>query len=52
MCAQVTFADVSYDDMGTRIRRYFGIGGFKNVTIGKDTAKKLHSRRTMLTTPL
>ncbi|BDA49890.1 hypothetical protein COCOBI_15-0180 [Coccomyxa sp. Obi] len=52
MKSQVTFADVSYDDMGTRIRRYFGIGGFKNVTIGKDTAKKLHSRRTMLTTPL
>ncbi|CAL8469684.1 g9225 [Coccomyxa elongata] len=52
MKSQVTFADVSYDDMGTRIRRHFGIGGFKNVSIGKDTAKLLYRRRAMLTTPL
>ncbi|BDA44737.1 hypothetical protein COCOBI_06-2150 [Coccomyxa sp. Obi] len=49
--SQVTFADVSYDDMGARIRRHFGIGGFKNVTVGM-AAQRKHSQRRMLAVPL
>lgn len=42
--SQVTLADVVYDDLGGKIRRYWGLGGFKNVTV--DTVAAIqHSRR-------
>ncbi len=31
--SQVTMADVTYNDMGSRVRRYWGMGGFQNVTV-------------------
>ncbi|BDA51058.1 hypothetical protein COCOBI_17-2780 [Coccomyxa sp. Obi] len=36
---QVTQADVNYLDTGVRIRRYWGLGGFHNVTV--DTAEAI-----------
>ena len=47
----MTFADVSYDDMGARIRRHFGIGGYKNVSIDIADQRK-HRQRRMLAAPL
>ena len=59
---QVTYADVSYDDMGARIRRYFGTGGFQNVSIASITAaggsgkesirKSLHRNMLAISAPL
>ncbi|EIE21321.1 hypothetical protein COCSUDRAFT_56544 [Coccomyxa subellipsoidea C-169] len=31
--SQVTMADVTYNDMGSKLRRYWGMGGFQNVTV-------------------
>jgi hypothetical protein len=41
--AQATYADVGYHDMGVRLRRYFGIGGFDNTTFGLETSRKQSS---------
>ena len=42
--SQVTLADVTYNDMGSKLRRFWGLGGFQNVTV--DTvAKGLGSSR-------
>ncbi len=51
---QVTYADVGYHDMGNRMRRYFGIGGFQNVTIETvDSSRRRHSsQRRMLSAAL
>ncbi|CAL8469526.1 g9067 [Coccomyxa elongata] len=49
--SQVTLADVSYDDMGTRIRRHFGIGGFRNVSMSV-AAQRKHSQRRLLAQPI
>ncbi len=44
--SQATTADVTEYDMGNRVRRYYGTGGFGNVTVATpevESARK-HSR--------
>ncbi len=31
--AQVTYADATYNDKGVQIRRFWGMGGFQNITV-------------------
>lgn len=42
--SQITLADVTYNDMGSKLRRYWGLGGFQNVTV-ETVSKGLASSR-------
>ena len=44
--SQITLADVTYNDMGSKVRRYWGLGGFQNVTV-ETVLKGLASSRRM-----
>ncbi|CAL8463226.1 g2760 [Coccomyxa elongata] len=43
--SQITLADATYNDMGAKLRRYWGLGGFKNITVDTMSSGLSSSRR-------
>jgi hypothetical protein len=31
--SQVSLADATYNDLGSKVRRFWGLGGFQNITL-------------------